>query len=230
MRKLALIIVMLLGVSTLFAQKSAEAYNAGFKKYKSKTYPEAIIDFQTAINEAKAEGKDKKTLGKYNHISAIAAYKGEKYEVAIAYADTCMQMDYKKKKMYTIKSNCYSKMEDDENYEATLLKAVEEVPKDEEFALKLGLLYYNHGAELKTEAAKIVQTDNEGYKDELKKSKVKFEKASPYLKKAKEIIDAKLAKVTKEKKKKALENDLKKATDAMGAIDASLKEIAEALK
>ena len=104
MKRIFFVLVLIISVTTLFAQdKSAKDYKIeAAEAYKAKDYQTGLSSFEKAIQLYEADGKIDTTLY-YN--AAICAIKVKEYPKAVTYFDRSVDLDYKPCKSKLYKAN-----------------------------------------------------------------------------------------------------------------------------
>ncbi len=109
----------------------------------------------------------------------------EKTNEAVAYLDNAIKNDPKNPQYYAIKGDLLNRKKDFDGAIAQYGKAIEIDPSYSLAQSGLGLVYVTKAEEIFNEAGKI--KDNKKYEAERQRAKKEFEKAVPYLEKAREL-------------------------------------------
>jgi len=194
MKKLLIALVLLLGVSSIYAQdKSAKEYKIeGADAYKAKDYQAGYDAFEKSIQLYEADGKTDTSL--YYNV-AICAFKIKNYEKAISYFDRSVELGYKACKSDLYKANALKKLGKYDEMVALCESSGAKCPKyknkfdDLLFKnyLKSGLEIFNGAAKMQADATPLAQSDPDGYTAEMVKVKAKFGESIPLLEKAHSI-------------------------------------------
>ena len=228
MRKIVVIVTFLVFNSfMLLSQESAKTYNEGIRQIKSKNFSTALELLEEAISMAVDEQGYAKNYWYY--AAADAALYGKNYEKAVEYYGKALDNNYNKAKVYRKLATAYKEKGNEEDYLATLQKGLEKYPADFELVKDLGLFYYNKGAKIQGEAAKIAESNPEQCKLELKDAKEEFKQAKPYLEKANKNVESMISKTSSQRKKAAYKKDQEIVETALAQIDTALDEINIAL-
>ena len=191
MKRIALGLVLIISVTTLFAQdKSAKDYKIeAAEAYKAKDYQTGLTSFEKAIQLYEADGKIDTTLY-YN--AAICAIKVKEYGKATGYFDRSVELGYKPCKSKLYKANAQKGLDDYAAMEATCNEGIQSCPKYKsdfnellfQYYLMSGLEVFNNAAKMQADATPLAQSDPDAYKAEMEKVKAEFNRSLPMLEKA----------------------------------------------
>jgi len=194
MKKILLVIVLIIGVTTTYAQeKSAKDYKIeAADAYKAKDYQKGLTSFEKSIQLYEAEGKIDTTLY-YN--AAICAIKVENYQKSVEYFNRSVELGYKACKSKLYKANAQKGMEDFNGMEATCNEGLSSCTKYKDkfnellfqYYLKTGLDIFNNAAKMQADATPLAQSDPDKYTAEMEKVKAEFTSSLPMLEKANTI-------------------------------------------
>jgi len=194
MKKLLFAVVLIFGVTTIFAQdKTAKDYKIeGAEAYKAKDYQAGLNAFEKSIQMYEADGKTDTTLY-YN--AAICAIKVKDYQKSVDFFNQSIGFGYKTCKSTLYKANALEKLENYEEMEAVCAQGKTDCPKykskfDEivfKYYLKSGLEVFNEAAQMQATATPLAQSNPDQYKAEMEKVKAKFNDSLPMLEKAHDI-------------------------------------------
>jgi tetratricopeptide (TPR) repeat protein len=191
MRNLLLLVVLFVSMTALIAQetKSAEEFiNEGNTAYREKNWEAAFNAFSSAIEIKEKEGLTDTALF-YN--AAYCAYQNNQFESSIRLFDKAIALGYKADKGYVFVANGYKKLNKEDQYEATVLKAFEVFPQDPRIrkmyatiVYKEGLVIYNDASYLIQKAAAVPDTKSEEFLTLKSQAEEKYKAALPVLEKA----------------------------------------------
>ena len=193
MKKLIVIAVLIMGISSLYAQDktAADFRKEGKEAYKSKDYKTAFIAFENAVKANEKAGTVDTSLF-YN--TGYCAYKSRNYSKASSYFKKSIELGYKREKAYIFAANSYKKAKDYEALDAILEKALTEYPESSKL-LKIqanrlfikGLGHYNKASELIQAAAQLVESDPKKFEKKEDEAKSEYKAAMPFLEQAYKI-------------------------------------------
>ncbi len=170
-------------------------------EYKALAYNDAndfvktIESYEQAIATT-PEGEDTNSLV-FN--AAIAAYKGELLDKAIAFFGKSAENNYRGETALYYKAVTLRKQKKDAEYKATLEEGVKKFPKDDKLTKALAAQYVSDGNEVYKKGVAIltaanqkvnsgaISTADEAYTAEVDKAKVEFKAAVEILEKAKAL-------------------------------------------
>lgn len=217
MKRIAFILLLLIGTGTLFAQESAKLYNAGNDALKAKDYAKALENYEKAVAVWGTAPQDYGML--YN--CGICAIQLKDYEKAIKYFDQCYTNNFKPEDALYYKAALYKVLKNNDAYLKAINEGVTKFPQNAKFKGDLsktyfseGVSHYNTGNAIlkgavdKINAKKFKDAKDPGYMAEMAKAKKEFGDAIPSFDKAIELNaadeKAKEIKAACEKQVKAL--------------------------
>jgi tetratricopeptide (TPR) repeat protein len=182
---------------------TAKAHDYKARSYnRLKDYANAVASYEKAIEGATG---DKRALV-YN--AAIAAYRANIEEKAVAWFTDCVNNSYKGETAQYYKAAVLKKNKKDDEYKAALVEGAEKFPADKKISEALAKIYVNEGNALYKKGAAVLsaandkvnkgslKTDDAAYTAEVEKAKVEFKAAIEVLEKA-QALDASNANATK---------------------------------
>lgn len=202
-------------------------FNIGFAAYKAKNLEGAVEYFDKAIeadvNVAKSyeykalsyndQNDFKNALASYEKAieitegeepsiifnAAIAAYRGELLDKAVALFSQSVEQEYRGETALFYKAATLRKLKKEDEYKATLEEGAVKFPKDDKIVKALAAVYVTDGNELYKKGVAILTAANEkvssgaittaddAYTAEVDKAKVEFKAALEVLEKAKAL-------------------------------------------
>ncbi len=190
--KKIIILAFALGISTaVFAQEDAAALRkTATEQSKAGDYASAVTNFVKAIDLQEADGVTDTALY-FN--AAVSAYKGKDYTNGAKYFGKCVELGYQKEKCYKFGGACLQSLEEYNQLQEFMTKAVKEFPENATFKQMLSTSYVALAKPKMDEAntiikdAEAVKSDVEKYNAEITKAKKIFAETLPFVEEAYQI-------------------------------------------
>lgn len=199
MKKIALLFLLCVSASVLWAQESVKLQNAGNDAMKAKDYAKALENYEKAVAVWGTAPQDYAMF--YN--CAFCAFQTKDFEKAIKYFDLCAANNFKPEDALFNKSIIYKIQKNNDAYLKVINEGVAKFPESAKFKGELaknflveGISRYNKGNTIlkgavdKINAKKFKDANDPGYKAEIANAKKEFTEAIPSLSKAIELNPA----------------------------------------
>jgi len=199
MKRVALVLFMILGFVSLFAQESIKLQNAGNDALKAKDYPGALSNYEKAMAVWGTAPVD--SIMFYN--CGICAIQVKDFDKAIKYFELAAKHNYKAEAALLNVARIYKMQKNNDAYLKTINDGIAKYPANTAFKAELATTYlmegvnrYNKGNTLlkaavdKINAKKYKDAKDPGYIAEVASAKKEFTEAIPSFDKAIELNPA----------------------------------------